>query len=151
VLGKLDFLVVHSSQENETTRLADIVLASSTFAEKNGTFTSFEGRVQRIRPSVATLEQDRAADGFALSRLDRFGSPFDRWAKGPRRDARPSWRILVGMASVMGVKYKYQTVEDLFTEIASTVEAFKGLTYRKIGTKGALLHTRQANPVEAAR
>jgi NADH-quinone oxidoreductase subunit G len=149
ILGKLDFLVVHASNENETTRLADVVLASSTFAEKNGTFTNCEGRVQRIRPSITTLEQDRATDGFMMSRLDRFGSPFDRWAKGPRRDVRPTWRILVGVASGMGVKYKYVTVEDLFLEIAATVDAFKGLTYRKIGSRGAPLSMNQAAPVTA--
>jgi NADH-quinone oxidoreductase subunit G len=147
LLGKIDFLVVHASSENETTRLADVVLASATFAERHGTFTNFEGRVQRIRPSVTTLEQDRAMDGFALSRLDRFGSPFDRWAKGPRRDARPSWRIIAGVASVMGVKYKYATVEDLFNEMASAVEAFKGLSYRKIGSKGVMLRSKREIPV----
>ena len=136
VLSKLDFLVVNCSNENETTALADVVLPASTFAEKNGTFTNFEGRVQRIRPSVATLDRDRALDGFAMSRLDRFGSPHDRWAKGPKRDARPTWRIIAGIASLMGVKFKYNTSEDVFNELATAFEGFKGMSYRKLGNKG---------------
>ncbi len=143
VLPRLEFLVVNASVENETTRLADVVLASSTFAEKNGTFVHFQGRVQRIRPSVATLEQDRAMDGFAMSRLDKFGSVFDRWAKGSKRDARPTWRILTGIAALMGVKFKYATAEDVFSDIAQSVEGFKGMTYLKIGSRGLMLKTKE--------
>ena len=80
-LVKLDYLVVHASNENETTKLADVVLASSTYAEKHGTFTSFQGRVQRNRPAIATLEHDRILDGMSLSRLDKFGAHNDRWTK----------------------------------------------------------------------
>ncbi|HMK38665.1 MAG TPA: NADH-quinone oxidoreductase subunit G, partial [Bacteroidota bacterium] len=89
--------------------------------------------------SVATLEQDRALDGFEMSRLDKFGSPFDRWARGPKRDARPPWRIIAGIASLMGAKFRYQTSEDVFTEIASRIDAFHGMSYRKLGNKGTLL------------
>ena len=148
-LGRLEFLVVMCSFENETTRLADVVLPSSTFAEKHGTFTNFQGRVQRIRPSVATFDQDRALDGFAMSRLDKFGSPFDRWAKGVKRDCRPTWKIVAGIANVMGVKYRYNTSEDVFNELVSINTAFKGLSYRKIGNKGAMLNVKQEIPVTA--
>lgn len=146
-LAKLEFLVVMSSFENHTTRLADIVLPSSTFAEKNGTFTNFQGWVQRIRPSVATFDQDRALQGFAMSRLDKFGSHFDRWAKGVKRDCRPIWRIITGIAAVMGVKYKYNTSEDVFNELARIHASFKGLSYRKIGNKGMMLKLKQETAV----
>lgn len=148
-LGKLELLIVNFSFENETTRLANIVFPSSTFAEKHGTFTNFEGRVQRIRPSVATLDQDRALDGFAMSRLDKFGSQFDRWAKGAKRDARPTWKIVTGIASVMGTKYKYNTAEDVFNDIAAHVESFKGMTYRKVGSRGMMLKKHESVPVTA--
>jgi NADH-quinone oxidoreductase subunit G len=149
VLPRLEILVVQCSNENETTRLADVVLPSSTFAEKNGTFTNFQGRVQRIRPSVATLEQDRALDGFAMSRWDTLGSPFDRWAKGTKRDARATWRIVAAIASIMGVKYRYQTAEDVFNEIASAVPAYSGMTYMKIGTRGMPLKVAKGAAVPA--
>jgi NADH-quinone oxidoreductase subunit G len=138
-LSKLDFLVVHSSNENETTGLADVVLPSSTYAEKNGTFTNFQGRIQRIRPAVATLEQDRSLDGFSMSRLDKFMSPNDRWGRPNRRDARPTWRIIVSVANAMGGKFRYNMVEDVFKELASVVPGFKGLTYQKIGKQGVML------------
>jgi NADH-quinone oxidoreductase subunit G len=143
VLERLEFLVVNSSFENETTKLADVILPSATYAEKNGTFTNFEGRVQRIWPSVAVLEQDRSLDGFAMSRLDKFGSQFDRWAKVPKLDARPHWKIVAGIASLMGAKFRYNTAEDVFNEIASTVENFKGMSYRKIGSRGLMLRMKQ--------
>ncbi len=147
LLGRLEFLAVASALENETTRLADVVLAASTFTEKNGTFVNFQGRVQRIRPSVATIEQDRALDGFAMSRLDKYGSQFDRWNRGPKRDARPSWRILSGIAQLMGAKFRFNTSEDVFAELASTVGAFRGMTYRNIGSRGALLRTAKESTV----
>jgi NADH-quinone oxidoreductase subunit G len=138
-IGRLEYLVVHATNENETTRMADVVLPASTFAEKNGTFTNFQGRVQRIRPSVATLDRDRSLDLYPMSRLDRFGTPFDRWARGPKRDARPSWKIIAGIASLMGFKYRYNSAEEVFTEIASAIELFRGMSYRKLGSAGRLL------------
>lgn len=147
LLSRLDFLVVHCCLENESTRIADIVLPTSTYAEKNGTFTNFQGRVQRIRPAVATLEQDRALDGFAMSRQDKFGSQYDRWARGLKRDARPTWRIIAAMASLMGVRFKYQTAEDVFNDVASHVDSFKGMSYRRLGNKGMQLKTAAAAKV----
>ena len=85
-------------------------------------------------------------DHFSLSRLDRFGTPFDRWAKGAKRDARPTWRIIAGIASLMGARFRYSHAEDVFNEIAGTIEAFKGMTYRKIGSRGVPLKaTKEAN------
>ncbi|MBK7256629.1 MAG: (2Fe-2S)-binding protein [Ignavibacteriae bacterium] len=138
-LPKLDFLAVHASNESETTRLADVVFPAATFAERNGTYTNFQGVVQRIRPSVTTLDQDRASDGLAMSRWDKFGTAFDRWGRGAKRDARPGWKVIAGIASVMGMKYKYLQAEDVFAELASVVEAFKGMTYRSLGSRGQML------------
>jgi NADH-quinone oxidoreductase subunit G len=144
-LNRLEFLVVNFSFENETTRRADVLFPSATYAEKNGTFTNFQGRVQRIRPVVATLDQDRSLDGFAMSRLDKFGTQFDRWGKGKKRDARPTWKIIAGIASLMGAKYRYNSAEDVFNEICLNNARFKGMSYRKIGNNGMLL--KQNEPV----
>jgi NADH-quinone oxidoreductase subunit G len=142
VLARLEFLVVTASNESATTRMADVVLPASTFAEKHGTFTNFEGRVQRIRPSVAVIDRERSLDGFQMSRLDRFGSQFDRWARGVKRDARPIWRIVAGIALLMGVKYRYTSAEEVFQEIAATVAGFRGMSYRTLGNKGTVLAAR---------
>ena len=140
LLEMLEYLVVFSANENATTKLADAVLPCSTYAERHGTFVNGEGRVQRIRPAVALLDQDRATDGYAQSRLDRFGTGYDRWARGTKRDARSSWRILTGIASAMGTRYKFARAEDVFAEVASTVPAFRGMTYQKLGNKGLPLN-----------
>ena len=143
VLPNLELLIVHSSNQNETTNLADIVFSASAYAEKNGTFTNFQGRVQRIRAAVATLEQDRALDGFEMSRWDKFAAHNDRWGRPAKKDARPSWRIVTAVASAMGNKMKYSSAEDVFKEMAEKVSAFKGLSYLKIGSGGTVLRNVQ--------
>jgi NADH-quinone oxidoreductase subunit G len=138
-LKNLEMLIVHSSVRNETTAKADIVLSASTFAEKHGTMTNFKGRVQRIRPAVAMIEQERAIDGMAMSRWDKFAAQNDSWGKGTKRDARSSWRIITAVASAMGGKMKYATAEDVFKEMTERLPAFKGLSYAKVGIYGAVL------------
>jgi NADH-quinone oxidoreductase subunit G len=150
-LAKLDFLVVHASNENETTAAADVVLSASTYAEKHGTFTNFQGQVQRIRPAVVTADQDRALDGFAMSRLDKFGAPNDKWMRGAKRDARPSWRIVTSVANAMSAKWKYATVEDVFNEMANSLDAFKGLSYMRLGSFGAKLKQKSEAAATAKR
>ncbi|MBA4311122.1 MAG: NADH-quinone oxidoreductase subunit G [Chlorobiaceae bacterium] len=143
VLPKLEFLVIHASNENQTMKYADVVFASSTYAEKHGTFTNFEGRVQKNKPAVSTLEHDRVLDGMPLSRLDRFGAHNDRWTKGIKRDTRASWRIINSIAAILGAKWKYNKCEDVFNEIASTNSSFYGLTYENIGVTGAMIQKSQ--------
>jgi NADH-quinone oxidoreductase subunit G len=140
-LEKLEFFALHATNHNATTKFADVILAASSYAEKSGTWTNFQRRVQRIRPAVATLEQDRAMDHFEMSRWDTFAAHNDRWGKGPRRDARPTWKIVSGVAGAMGTKFKYNAVEDVFNELSHKVDFFKGLSYLKIGKLGAPLHT----------
>lgn len=136
VLGNLQLLIVHASVVNKTTELADIVLSSSTYAEKHGTFTNFQGRVQRIRPAVATLEADRARDGFAASRWDKFAARNDRWGRPVKKDARPSWRILAAVGNAMGSKMRFTSAEEVFKEISERVPGFKGMSYLKLGSRG---------------
>jgi NADH-quinone oxidoreductase subunit G len=62
IFAKLDLLIVHSSNFNKTTELADIIFPAAAIAEKNGTLINFEGVVQRIRPAVAAIDVDRALD-----------------------------------------------------------------------------------------
>jgi predicted molibdopterin-dependent oxidoreductase YjgC len=144
VLAGLELLIVHSSVRNETTARADVVFSASTFAEKHGTMTNFRRRVQRIRPAVAMLEQERSPDGLAMSRWDKFAAPNDSWGKGMKRDARSSWRIVAGVASAMGSKMKYASAEEVFKDLAEHNPQFKGLSYAKIGNRGAQLQSVQS-------
>jgi len=136
LFSKLDLLIVHATNYNKITQFADIVFPAATFAEKNGTMVNFKGVIQRLRPATSTIELDRALDGMSMSRLDKFGTKFDKWAQSTKRDARPSWKILTGLASALGTKYKYQMAEDVFEELASAVDAFRGINYDDIGEIG---------------
>lgn len=137
--AKLDLLIMHATNLNKATTLADIVFPASTYAEKNGTMVNFQGRVQRLRPAVATIDVDRALEGMMLSRLDKFGTKFDRWAEKNKHDAKSTWKILVLLANEMGGKMKFEMAEDVFEEMTKSIEAFKGLDYDKIGELGIQL------------
>ncbi len=136
-LAKLDLVIVHATNMNKTASLADIVFPAAAYAEKNGTMVNFQGRVQRLRPAVATVEVDRALEGMELSRLDKFGTKFDKWAKKNQRDARSTWKILAALSSAMGNKMKYNMAEEVFDDIAKSIPAFAGLDYDVIGELGA--------------
>jgi predicted molibdopterin-dependent oxidoreductase YjgC len=141
MLAKLNLFIVHSTNFNRTTELADLVFPAATYAEKNGTMVNYQGRVQRLMPAVSTVEMDRSLEGMSMSRLDKFGTRFDRWAKGNKHDARSTWKIIAGLASTLGGKFKFSMAEEVFSEISKKVEAFKGLDYDAIGDQGAMLKT----------
>lgn len=152
-------IIVHASNRNKTVEKATVVFASATFAEKEGTFTNFEGRVQKIniavlpkdvepymvykprkfgeaRPNTGEIDKSK----FALSRLFNFGTQFDRWARGERRNVKPSWWVISQIANGLGVKFNYEKAEDVFNEIAQTVREFRGLTYESIGDEGVRIN-----------
>lgn len=139
VLAELELFVVHSTNLNRTTSLADIVFPSATYAEKNGTFVNFQGRIQRIRPAVAIEDVDRAVNGLSLSRLDKFGTKFDRWAEKNKRDAKATWKILSSLSELFNSKFKFNFAEDVFDEISQNIKAFNKLNYDVIGEAGVLL------------
>ncbi len=136
ILANLDLLIVHATNFNKTTTLADIIFPAAAYAEKNGTVVNFQGRVQRLKPAVSTLETDRALEEMSMSRLDKFGTKFDRWAQGHKYDARSSWKILSALSNVLGNKMKYGMPDDIFSEISKTIGAFNGLDYDIIGEHG---------------
>jgi NADH-quinone oxidoreductase subunit G len=139
VLKKLDLLIVHSTNFNKTTELADFVFPAATYAEKNGIMVNFMGRAQRVRPAVSTLELDRSLDGMSLSRLDKFGTTYDAWAKGNKKDTRSTWKIVQALIQLFGHKAKFMTAEEVFLDMAKGNEAFRGLNYEIIGESGTQL------------
>jgi len=68
-LASLDFLVVQDMFLTETAKLATVVLPAASFAEKEGTFTNFEGRINTLRQAIAPVWQ------IILRLADRMGSP----------------------------------------------------------------------------
>lgn len=135
-LKKLELFVIHSANFNQSCNYSHVILPAATYAEKNGTFVNIQGRIQRIRPAITTTELDRSLDGMSLSRLDKFGTSFDRWAQGKKYDAKSTWKILTNLSAYFGQKYKYQTSEDVFMDISRNISEFNGLDYDTIGLLG---------------
>jgi predicted molibdopterin-dependent oxidoreductase YjgC len=131
--------ILHSSNFDEHNKKATVVFPASTFAEINGTFVNFQNRIQRVRPAVATLEQERLPGEFAVSRLDKFGAWNDKWTHGSRFNARPVWKVIMQIAKAMGNDFGYENTEDVFDDMASKIPELSGLNYEIIGTHGALI------------
>ena len=102
-LKSLDFLVVQDIFLTETAELADVVLPACAFAEKDGTFTNTERRVQRVRKALR-----------------------------PPGDARVDWRILCQVATRMGYPMRYSGATAIQNEIASLTPIYGGITYKRL-------------------
>ena len=142
VFSKIEASVFHLSFKNEFANSnADVIFSESTYAEINGTFMNFQGRIQRIKPSIASLEQERLLGEFSLSRLDKFGAPNDRWTKDNRFNSRPTWKVLKQIAKAFGINFEFDNSEEVFTEMCREVFKINDMNYDKIGDKGYLLTT----------
>jgi len=106
-ISKLEFLVVQDIFLTETARLADVVLPSACFAEKEGTFTNTERRVQRVRKAVA-----------------------------PPGQAKDDWWISAQIATRMGYPMAYNSSREIFAEIAAVTPSYAGITYDRLETEG---------------
>ena len=135
----IEIAVLHISNFYEQSHKATVVLPASTYAEVNGTFVNFQNRIQRIKPAVAVLEQERLPGDFAVSRLDKFGAHNDRWTKGTRFNARPIWKVISQMAKVLGNDFGYENTEEVFDDMARRVPELSGMSYEVIGSLGALV------------
>ena len=143
LLSKLGLLIQITSNKNLTSEYASIILPTSTYAEKHGTFVNFQGRIQRIKPAVITEEMDRAIDGMNMSRWDKFGTKFDSWNLGKKYSSRPAWKILAAIGNEFGIKNKFDLAENVFSEISSSISSFKGIDYDTIGEQGLKLNIKE--------
>ncbi|MBL7152340.1 MAG: formate dehydrogenase subunit alpha [Phycisphaerae bacterium] len=106
-LDAVDFLVVQDIFLSETAEYADVVLPTVCFAEKNGTFTNTERRVQRVRKAVA-----------------------------PPGRARGDWQILCEVATKMGYAMDYDCAGKILDEIASVSPIYGGMSFERIDSLG---------------
>jgi predicted molibdopterin-dependent oxidoreductase YjgC len=106
-LRKLEFLVVQEIFLSETAALADVVLPATCFAEKDGTFSNTERRVQRVRKAV-----------------------------DPPGEARPDWQIVCDVATAMGYPMQYVSPSEIFDEMASLTPSYGGISYDRIDAVG---------------
>jgi formate dehydrogenase alpha subunit len=106
-LEALDFLVVQDIFLTETARMADVVLPGASFAEKTGTFTNTERRVQMVNKAI-----------------------------DPVGDSKADWRIICDLAGSMGYPFIYTSTAEVMQEIASLTPQYAGVTHKRLGSKG---------------
>jgi predicted molibdopterin-dependent oxidoreductase YjgC len=108
---RVRLFILQGSNQHPTVSLAHVVLPSAVYAEKDGTFTNGQGRVQRIRPAFP-----------------------------PLGEAKGDWQILVELGARLGVALPFPNSQAIFKELAAHEPAFKGLSYETISDQGAMLH-----------
>ncbi len=136
---KAQYAVAVVSNTSALTEKADAVLAAATFAEKLGTMLNFEKQLQLLRPSIVTAENERWMGTYAMSRLDKFASEFDRWGRMKKYDARSTGQIFADLAGLMGASWRFRQPEDIFEEMAKKIDMLRDLDYEKIGRWGVRL------------
>lgn len=109
-LKKLDFLVVQDIFLTETAKIADVVLPGASFAEKDGTFTNCERRVQKLKR------------GFK-----------------PIYDSKADWEIICELANYWGSDFDYPQAKDITSEIAEVVPIYSGFKCEQIDENGKRL------------
>ena len=107
-MEKAEFLVVQDIFMTETAELADVVLPAATFAEKEGTFTNTERRVQRVREVLK-----------------------------PLGEAKPDWWITCELAKRLdGKGFDFSEPKQVMQEIATVVPSYQGITYERLERGG---------------
>ena len=106
-LQKLDLMIVQDIFLTETAQMADVVLPACAFAEKEGTFTNTERRVQRVRKALE-----------------------------PPGEARADWEIICGISSRMGYPMTYASAQEIFEEIRTVTPSYAGITYDRLEKEG---------------
>jgi formate dehydrogenase major subunit len=108
-LSELDFLVVQDVFLTETAEHADVVLPAASFAEKDGTFTNTERRVQLVGEAVS-----------------------------PPGDAKPDWEILQQLARELGHDWNYQSTAEIMDEVAEVAPIYGGISHDRLDAEGGL-------------
>jgi len=106
-LEKVEFLVSQEIFLSESAQYADVVLPSFCFAEKDGTFTNTERRIQRVRKAV-----------------------------NPPGDARDDWQIICNVSSKLDYPMRYENAAEIMDEIASVTPIYGGISFERIESVG---------------
>ncbi len=108
-LESLDFLVVQDIFLTETAKLADVVLPAACWAEKDGTLTNTDRRVQILRTAIE-----------------------------PPEEARPDWEIICMLANEMGAGnlFSFKSADEIFDELRKVTPLYAGMTYQRMAGDG---------------
>lgn len=129
VISKAEAVIIHALNHSKLTEKADVVFASSYFAESEGTFINVNRRVQLFEPALVTSENLHRM-GMKMSRLDKFGAHNDRWTQKEIRNCRPAWRVLTQLAMHFSFKFDFTRAEDVFNDITHNIGSFHGMSYK---------------------
>ena len=141
-LSHINTSIQHIQTRNKFSGHAHILFPDSTYAEINGTFVNFQNRVQRIRPAVTTLDQERLIGEYSVSRWDKFGAPNDRWTHGKKFNARPAWKVIKNIAKVMGHDFGFEDSEEVFIQLSNSIAGMEGYDYDALGSTGLVVGQR---------
>ncbi len=103
---KLDFMVVQDIFLTETAQLADVVLPGVSFAEKDGTFSNSERKVQRVRKAIEPVGEAKE----------------DGW-------------IICQLATAMGYPMEYADSRAVMDEIRKVTPSYAGISYERLEKK----------------
>ena len=109
LFDRLDFLVVQDIFMSETAEAADVVLPATSWAEKDGTYTNTDRRVQRVRPILE-----------------------------PPGQARADYEIVTDLAARMGYAMRAETPEEIFDELARLTPDLAGMSHARLDQDGGL-------------
>ncbi|MBK9943029.1 MAG: NADH-quinone oxidoreductase subunit NuoG [Kouleothrix sp.] len=140
-LGRLEFLVVQDLFMTETAQLAHVVLPAATIAEREGTFTNAERRVQRFR-QARRAEGDAPADWQAFQEVARAvlaQAPAAASVAVAKKSARVRAAEASGTVAVAAstTSWDYVVASDIADEISATVSGYKGTSYTSLAMTNA--------------
>ncbi len=106
-LQKLDLMIVQDIFLTETAQLADVVLPVASFAEKEGTFSNTERRVQRVRKAIE-----------------------------PPGEAKTDWEVICAISNKIGYPMNYSSAKEIFEEVVKVTPSYAGISYELLEKQG---------------
>jgi predicted molibdopterin-dependent oxidoreductase YjgC len=102
-LEACEFVVVQEMAHSETTRYADVILPGVSFAEKTGTFTNTERRVQMVHQAIEPID-----------------------------DSHPDWQIIADLGNRLGSGWAYMNTAQIMDEINTLTPIYAGISYERL-------------------
>ena len=110
-LAELEHLVVQDVFLTETSWFADVILPASAHPEKTGTYTNSNRQVQ-----------------------------LGKQMRNPPGDARQDWKLIVDLANRIGCGWDYETVADVYREMASVMKSFDNISWERLEREGTVCY-----------
>lgn len=120
-MSRMECVVVLDAFDTPAAQAGRVLLPIASFAESDGTYTSMEGRVQRVRPCT-----------------------------DPPGEARSGWQVVVALAGKLGLSMSYGSAADVLSEIARLIPSYAGMNYQAMDSGWGMITAASANGNKAA-